>query len=638
MSIQIKDRGSWKNVSDMYVKDSGTWKRVSEAYVKENGVWKQTYTTVETFEILVSVWGAKGDTTDNPGSGGAFGGKTDLLCKAPLDATFSWILGSGLYAQPDGQGPAGFNRGGAPRQAGGKSGGIGGSSTAWLVNGTVVCVAGGGGSGGQGLNVDYYTAGGRGGNYNNPGETAQSIVIGDGSTLSGGVGGSGFNNGGDGVKGDTASFPGGTAFGGSSGGGGNGLTGGQVKGGQPAATGGGGGGGYLLGGNDGGFLGSTSWVPATNTPSTFGQGGIEFKVVATGKTVRYNAVRDASDPVQGNTTVADLIKEVPTVKSNGVISGDNSIGSTISYAVATFNGYPVPTVTWEWLADSQVVQSGGATYLIKEADANKTLLVRATATNFAGSVSNDSNTIIVGRIPYSQNVTFNTNTTWTAPPGVNTIRVTCFGGGTSASGYTAKGGTAIATMNATSGETFQINFFGGGPSWNVGDSAGGSSGGGSASAFGLYTGSTLDQSTLYMIAGGAGGCAAVAPGGEGGGENGENGQGQNAPEGGNDVRGGAGGNPYGGDNSDRPGGSGGPLSGGRGSEAKSGRCGDYGGASSGGGCGWFGGGGVSGDCGPGIHASGAGGSSRIKIPGDRNPVVLQNSRGTSLDAKVYIEF
>ena len=634
MTINVNDGGSWKPVKQLYVKEGGVWKEVREAYIKQDDNWKQTYNTVETFEILVSIWGGRGITTAG-GGGPGFGGKTDLLCRAPLDATFAWALGSGDYLNTNGL--PGFNRGGAPRQTDGKLGGCGGGSSAWKVNGTVVCVAGGGGSGGQGQNVDYYSAGGRGGNYNNQGETAQDVTDGTGSVLPGGIGGSGFNNGGEGVKGNSDRFPGGVAFGGSSGGGGNGLSGGGVRGGQNAAAGGGGGGGYLLGGNSGGSLGATSWIPANNTPSNFNQGGIEFKVVETGKTVRYNGVREANDPVEGSSTVADLIKEIPTVKSSGFISGDNSIGGTISYNVATFNGYPTPAVTWEWLADSQVVQSGGTTYLIKDDDANKILLVRATATNFAGSASDNSNSITVGRLPYSQNVTFYSNTTWTVPAGVSTIRVTCYGGATSASGNSARGGITRATFNVLSGETFRMTFFGGGPGWGFGEVADGSSGGGSAVAIGLDTGSTLDQSTLYMIAGGAGGSAPAGEGGAGGGDSADGGRGSNAPGGGNQSSGGAGGGIYGG-TSDRPGLPGSALKGGEASSAKPGNCGERGGSAAGGGSGWFGGGSVSGDCGPGDRASGGGGSSRIQIPGSRNPNVLENSKGSSNDGRVYIEF
>ena len=641
MTFQVYDGGIWKLVNSFAVKDAGTWKPVQNAYVKDAGIWKQFYSAVTTYEILVSYWGGKGNTTDNPGTGGAFGGKTDLLCRAPLDATFSWVLGSGGYATSSGQGPPGFNRGGAPRQTGGRSGGIGGASTAWSVNGTVVGIAGGGGSGGQGVNVDFYSAGGQGGNYNNQGGTALSVTDGTGTVLPGGVGGSGFNNGGDGVKGDSAVFPGGVAFGGSSGGGGNGLTGGGTRSGQNAAAGGGGGGGYLLGGNSGGFLGNVSWVPATNTPSTFGQGGIQFTVVATGAVFRYDATGQPNDAITGSITVSNLIKIVPSVASAGVLSGGQAIGSTLTYTPTQYNGFPPPDISWVWYADGAPFQTGGLTYVTTLADANKLVFVRSTATNFAGSASNDSNSVTVGRAPYSQSTTLLGNATWSVPAGVTTIRVTCSGGGTTASGNSANGGTTKATLNATSGETFQINFFGGGPSWGYGDSGSGSSGGGSAPAFGLYTGSTLDQSTLYMIAGGAGGSAPCSGGGNGGGDSGNGGGGPRifeAPGGGTQSEGGVGGRPYGGDNSDRPGGAGGPLSGGRGSEAKTGRCGDYGGSSSGGGAGWFGGGGVSGDCGPGNNGSGGGGSSRIQIPGGRNPVTLENSQGSSFTASVIIEY
>ena len=102
MTIDVKDGGSWKSVKQLFVKNGGVWKEIQEAYVKENGVWKQFYAPpVETVDILVSIWGGKGKTTSN-GGGAAFGGKTDLLCKAPLDATFSWYLGSGDYENPDG--------------------------------------------------------------------------------------------------------------------------------------------------------------------------------------------------------------------------------------------------------------------------------------------------------------------------------------------------------------------------------------------------------------------------------------------------------------------------------------------------------------------------------------------------------
>ena len=43
MSLNIKDSGSWKEVSKIYVKDGGTWKEVQEGFIKDSSSWKSFY-------------------------------------------------------------------------------------------------------------------------------------------------------------------------------------------------------------------------------------------------------------------------------------------------------------------------------------------------------------------------------------------------------------------------------------------------------------------------------------------------------------------------------------------------------------------------------------------------------------------
>lgn len=80
-----------------------------------------------------------------------------------------------------------------------------------------------------------------------------------------------------------------------------------------------------------------------------------------------------------------------------VISGTNTVGSTLTTTDGTWTGTPAPTFTYQWYNDaSPITGETGITYVTTLADENLPVTCRVTGTNAFNAVTATSNEIIVG--------------------------------------------------------------------------------------------------------------------------------------------------------------------------------------------------------------------------------------------------
>ena len=129
---------------------------------------------------------------------------------------------------------------------------------------------------------------------------------------------------------------------------------------------------------------------------------------------------------------------VPAAPSNAlspVITGHDSDGSTLASTPGGWNGYPSPTLSYQWKSAGANVGSNQATYVTQPGDIGKAITCTVTATNTEGNAASPpSNSITVttsaapantvapvvsGSQPAGSTMT-TTNGTWTANPDVDT--------------------------------------------------------------------------------------------------------------------------------------------------------------------------------------------------------------------------
>ena len=104
-----------------------------------------------------------------------------------------------------------------------------------------------------------------------------------------------------------------------------------------------------------------------------------------------------SDAEQG-ATYLELLS--PANTQAPVISGDTSLGDSLSCADGSWTGVPTVTLTYQWLRDGVAITGATeATYAITTADEGHLLSCQVSATNEAGSASATSNELLVPLAP-----------------------------------------------------------------------------------------------------------------------------------------------------------------------------------------------------------------------------------------------
>jgi hypothetical protein len=120
-------------------------------------------------------------------------------------------------------------------------------------------------------------------------------------------------------------------------------------------------------------------------------------------TVEVVANNVAGASAAAASTATALVHEIPSNDVLPVISGTPEVGETLSTTNGTWDGYPVPTYTYQWKRDG--VSIGGATnatYLLVSADSSTDVTVTVTATNAAGATSATSAAVeVVGDPSFS---------------------------------------------------------------------------------------------------------------------------------------------------------------------------------------------------------------------------------------------
>jgi len=203
---------------------------------------------------------------------------------------------------------------------------------------------------------------------------------------------------------------------------------------------------------------------------------------------------------------------LPIALTNGTISGSTSVGSVLTYTLATFSGSPTPSVTYIWYSGVTQVASNTFTYTIQNSDMGNTITVIATATNTSGSATATSNGIAVPMVFATFTVDI-----WAGDGGGGFISPGGAGAGGVGGGF-AQGGYAryqisapiLASMKFYVGAAAGANatappigYTRGGNTASAGGS-GGAGGGGNSSAIEYATSPSGPYTWLAVVGGGGG--------------------------------------------------------------------------------------------------------------------------------------
>jgi hypothetical protein len=96
----------------------------------------------------------------------------------------------------------------------------------------------------------------------------------------------------------------------------------------------------------------------------------------------------------------------PVINNNDThqISGNALVGSTLTITNVTWNGYPAPTLTYQWYRGSTLILSATSTsYTTQAADVGQSITCQVTATNASGSFTAISSPIIPTGPPVNTN-------------------------------------------------------------------------------------------------------------------------------------------------------------------------------------------------------------------------------------------
>ena len=197
---------------------------------------------------------------------------------------------------------------------------------------------------------------------------------------------------------------------------------------------------YATGSATGGVSPYTyNWLWKNNSGQTLQTNGSTYNVPSSqvGKTIYVElSANDSATPSSSATAITASTSAVTTlsISNPGTISGTATVGGTLSYTTGTAaTGVPPYNYTWEWRnSNNQLLQSGGASYLVTSGEVGLSIFVQLTAT--------DSGTLPNGPVSI--------NAITASTPAVTALTLTSPG---SISGTAATGSTLTYTRGSATG-------------------------------------------------------------------------------------------------------------------------------------------------------------------------------------------
>lgn len=127
-----------------------------------------------------------------------------------------------------------------------------------------------------------------------------------------------------------------------------------------------------------------------------GQTGSTYLVVSGDETAEFRCIVFATNVAGSVIATSNTLSgaELPVNTVAPVISGTVRIGEVLTSTQGTWTGTPTPTYAYQWMRDGVAI--GGATastHTVVAADIAELITCEVTATNIAGSVSEESNTL-----------------------------------------------------------------------------------------------------------------------------------------------------------------------------------------------------------------------------------------------------
>jgi hypothetical protein len=97
------------------------------------------------------------------------------------------------------------------------------------------------------------------------------------------------------------------------------------------------------------------------------------------------------------TTAGVIIKSMPLAVVDPTITGTPAVGQVLTVSQGTWTGYPVPSLTNQWLKNgADIVGQTGATYTAVAGDSGATISCRVTGSNIVGIYPATSNGLVIG--------------------------------------------------------------------------------------------------------------------------------------------------------------------------------------------------------------------------------------------------
>jgi len=110
------------------------------------------------------------------------------------------------------------------------------------------------------------------------------------------------------------------------------------------------------------------------------------------------ATNAAGSTITNSNNINSLPLAAPTIDTEPFIDNEETyyVGNTIEILDNTWNGNPLPTLTYQWRrGNANITGATNNTYDATETDEERTILVRCTATNSQGTDFSDSNGVYI---------------------------------------------------------------------------------------------------------------------------------------------------------------------------------------------------------------------------------------------------